>query len=180
MALVRDMPWSHTFWAGVIGLVTAAAGCASGMRRAGAARPRRRGTADPCVAGSVRLPADLGDCCGAARLAPQRLRPARAASDRHADAVGVVLEAWRDPVALYALIVAFSITQPTVSDTLNRALPVRSVGYALSAVGARVGSGRPRGPISAGTARPPRLAACPRNGGNGVSLGRCGRRMKEG
>src|SRR5262249_28339688 len=34
----------------------------------------------------------------------------------------VVLEAWRNPVALYALIVAFSVTQPTASDTLDRAL----------------------------------------------------------
>ena len=33
-----------------------------------------------------------------------------------------MLEAWRDPVVLYALIVAFSITQPTASDTPNRAL----------------------------------------------------------
>jgi len=33
-----------------------------------------------------------------------------------------ILEAWRDPVALYALIVAYSITQPTALDTLNRAL----------------------------------------------------------
>ncbi|MGB8382580.1 MAG: FUSC family protein [Dermatophilaceae bacterium] len=34
----------------------------------------------------------------------------------------VVLEAWPDPGALYALVVAFSITQPSASDTLNRAL----------------------------------------------------------
>jgi uncharacterized membrane protein YccC len=38
-----------------------------------------------------------------------------------------VLEAWRDPVALYALVVAFSVTQPTASDTLNRAL-ARTIG----------------------------------------------------
>lgn len=36
----------------------------------------------------------------------------------------VVLEARRVPVSLYAFIVAFSITQPTASDTLNRALAV--------------------------------------------------------
>jgi hypothetical protein len=33
-----------------------------------------------------------------------------------------VLEARRDPVALYALVASFSITQPTASDTFDRAL----------------------------------------------------------
>lgn len=52
MALVRDMPWSHTFWAGVIGLVTAAATTLAARAVCGGLAPRRRGTADPCVAGS--------------------------------------------------------------------------------------------------------------------------------
>jgi hypothetical protein len=43
----------------------------------------------------------------------------------------VLLEAWRDPVALYSLIVAYSVTQPTASDTLNRAV-ARTAGVVAS------------------------------------------------
>ena len=42
-----------------------------------------------------------------------------------------VVEWWRDPVALYALIVAFSVTQPVASDTVNRAL-ARTAGVIVS------------------------------------------------
>lgn len=44
-----------------------------------------------------------------------------------------ILESWRDPIALYALIVAFSVTQPIAADTVNRAL-ARTAGTIVSVV----------------------------------------------
>jgi hypothetical protein len=125
MALVRDVPLSHTFWAGVIGLAVAAATTLAARGVRVWMIRRGRGDAAPDI---PRLPGwfgsrlvsgiatALGDWRHNAyvRLALRRmvvLTPLIA-----------ILEAWRDPVALYALIVAFSITQPTASDTLNRAL----------------------------------------------------------
>jgi hypothetical protein len=125
MALVRDVPLSHTFWAGVIGLVAAAV--TTMAARALRGRRVRRGRAD----GSPETPPLPG------RLAPRLISGGAAALRdwRHSAYVRLalrrvvvltplvaVLEAWRNPVALYALIVAFSINQPTASDTLNRAL----------------------------------------------------------
>ncbi|WP_460625306.1 FUSC family protein [Intrasporangium mesophilum] len=125
MALVRDVPLAHTFWAGVIGLVTAAATTLA-LRAVRVWMVRRGRTAAapevPPLPGrfvsrvASGIVAALRDWRHNAyvRLALRRvvvLSPLVA-----------VLEAWRDPVALYALIVAFSITQPTAGDTLNRAL----------------------------------------------------------
>jgi len=125
MGLVRDVPLSHTLAAGVIGLVAAVlstvAACEvtklrirRGRVAAGPQVPRLPGTF------ASRLLSGIGTALRDwrhnlyARLALRRvvvLAPLVA-----------VLEARRDPVALYALVVAFSITQPTAADTLDRAL----------------------------------------------------------
>jgi uncharacterized membrane protein YccC len=130
MALVRDVPLSHTLWAGVIGLVSGALmSLAARIVRTWSDRRRREAASRDAAApeGPV-LPGTFGSRMVAAittalrdwrhnayaRLALRRLVVLTP--------LVAVLEAWRDPVALYALIVAFSITQPTASDTLNRAL----------------------------------------------------------
>jgi hypothetical protein len=140
MAMVRDVPLTHTFWAGVIGLATAV--LTTLLARAVRGRMVRRGRATvspelPRLPG--RFASRLISSIGVAlrdwrsnvyvRLALRRvvvLAPLVA-----------VLEARRDPVALYALIVAFSVTQPTASDTLNRAL-ARTAGT-LGAIAVTVG-----------------------------------------
>jgi hypothetical protein len=125
MALVRDVPLSHTFWAGVIGLVVAAATTLA-ARGAQAWMVRRgRGATAPEI---PPLPGWFGSRLAsgvAGALAEWRHNAyVRLALRRMVVLTPLIaiLEAWRDPVALYALIVAFSITQPTASDTLNRAL----------------------------------------------------------
>jgi hypothetical protein len=130
MALVRDVPLSHTLWAGVIGLVTGALMSLAARTVRTWLDRRRREAASPEAAapeGPV-LPGSFGSRMSAAittALRDWRHNPyARLALRRLVvlTPLVAVLEAWRDPVALYALIVAFSITQPTASDTLNRAL----------------------------------------------------------
>jgi Fusaric acid resistance protein-like len=125
MALVRDVALSHTFWAGIIGLAAAAVTTLATRVVRGWQLRRGRASAAPQIPRLPgRLTSRLVSGIGAAlrdwrhnvyvRLALRRvvvLTPLVA-----------VLEAWRDPVALYALIVAFSVTQPTASDTVNRAL----------------------------------------------------------
>ena len=117
MALVRDVPLGDALLAGAVGLVA---------RAVRGWLARRKGIAAPELPPPLegRFAVRMGGSIRAAfadwrhnlyvRLALRRvvvLAPLVA-----------VLEAWRDPVALYALIVAFSVTQPTASDTLNRAL----------------------------------------------------------
>jgi len=125
LALVRDVPLSHTLWAGVIGL-GAAVVSTFGARTVKKWRVRR-GRADaapevPPLPGRFATRLLSGMVTAArdwrhnvyARLALRRVVVL-------APLVGV-LEARRDPVALYALVASFSITQPTASDTLDRAL----------------------------------------------------------
>jgi hypothetical protein len=125
MALVRDVRLSHTLWAGVIGLVTAAATTLAARGVRGWMVRRGRGSAAPEI---PRLPGSfasrLTSGIGAALRDWRHNAYVRLALRRIVvlTPLVVVLEAWRDPVALYAFIVAFAITQPTASDTLNRAL----------------------------------------------------------
>jgi hypothetical protein len=122
---IRDVRLSHLLAAGVIGLVAAVLSTVAarevtklrirrGRVAAGPQVPRLPGTF------ASRLLSGIGTALRDwrhnlyARLALRRvvvLAPLVA-----------VLEARRDPVALYALVVAFSITQPTAADTLDRAL----------------------------------------------------------
>jgi len=125
MALVRDVPLSHILVAGLIGLATAAVTTLLSRAVRGWLVRRGRASAPPELPPLPgRFATRLGTSMAAAihdwrsnlyvRLALRRvvvLAPLVA-----------VLEWWRDPVALYALIVAFSVTQPTASDTLDRAL----------------------------------------------------------
>lgn len=125
MALVRDVPLGDALLAGAVGLVAGAVSAAA-ARAVRGWLARRKGIAAPELPPPLegRFAVRMGGSIRAAfadwrhnlyvRLALRRvvvLAPLVA-----------VLEAWRDPVALYALIVAFSVTQPTASDTLNRAL----------------------------------------------------------
>ena len=139
MALVRDVPLSHTFWAGVIGLATAAVTTFASRAIRGWQQRHGRAAAMP------EIPALPGRF--ASRLVSGISTALR--DWRHNEYVWLalrrvvvltplvaVLEAWRDPVALYALIVAFSITQPTALDTLNRAL-ARTAGT-LGAIGVTI------------------------------------------
>jgi hypothetical protein len=125
MALVRDVPLSHTLAAGLIGL--ASAGASTVGARAVKGWRVRHGRAEaapelPKLPGrfATRLLAGMSTALRDwrhnvyARLALRRvvvLAPLVA-----------LLEGKRDPVALYALIAAFSVTQPTASDTFDRAL----------------------------------------------------------
>jgi uncharacterized membrane protein YccC len=130
MALVRDVPLGDALLAGVLGLAAGAVS-ATAARAVRGWLARRRGVALPDLppplegrfvvrlAGSIRVALADWRHNLYVRLALRRvvvLAP-----------LVTVLESWRDPVALYALIVAFSVTQPTASDTLNRAL-ARTVG----------------------------------------------------
>jgi hypothetical protein len=126
MALVReDVPLAHTFWAGVIGLATAVVTtlAARAVRRWQVRRGRASALAKlPRLPGrfASRLTSGIGTA-----LRDWRSNPFVRLAVRRVVVLAplvAVLEAWRDPVSLYALIVAFSVTQPTVSDTLNRAL----------------------------------------------------------
>jgi hypothetical protein len=125
MTLVRDVPLSHTFWAGVIGLATAAVTTLASrtIRRWLVRRGRATALPDvPPLPGRVtsRLLSGIGSA-----LRDWRRNPYVRLALRRVIVLAplvAVLEWWRDPVALYALIVAFSVTQPTASDTLNRAL----------------------------------------------------------
>ena len=125
MALVRDVSLWHALWAGVIGLGTAAL-VTAGTRAVRGWLVRHRGAAPgpelPRLPGSfaTRLGASMSSAAHDwrshpfARLAVRRvlvLAPLVA-----------ILEAWRDPIALYSLIVAFSVTQPLAGDTLERVL----------------------------------------------------------
>lgn len=124
MDLVRDVPLSHTLAAGIIGLAAAVL-TTIGAREVKKLRARRHAAAGPQVPRlpgtfAARLLSGIGTALRDwrhnvyARLALRRvlvLAPLVA-----------VLQARRDPVALYGLVVAFSITQPTASDTLDRAL----------------------------------------------------------
>jgi hypothetical protein len=125
LSLVRDVPLSHTVMAGLIGLAAAAVST-FGARAVKTWRVRRgRDSASPAVPAlpgrfATRLLSGMRAALGDwrhnvyARLALRRvvvLAPLVA-----------FLEGQRDPVALYALVVAFSITQPTASATLDRAL----------------------------------------------------------
>lgn len=125
MALVRDVPLSHSFWAGVIGLATAAVTTFASRAVRGWQQRHGRAAAMP------EIPPLPG------RFASRLVSGIRTALRdwRHNEYVWLalrrvvvltplvaILEAWRDPVALYAFVVAFSITQPTALDTLNRAL----------------------------------------------------------
>jgi hypothetical protein len=130
MALVRDVPLTHTFWAGVIGLVSAAVTTLAARIVHGWLVRRGRASARPEVPplpGRVvsRLTSAVGTALRDWR-ANEFVRLALRRVVVLAPLVAVV-EAWRDPVALYALVVAFSVTQPTASDTLNRAL-ARTIG----------------------------------------------------
>ncbi|MCK1823628.1 FUSC family protein [Streptomyces sp. XM83C] len=140
LGLVRDVPLSHTLIAGGIGLVSAVVTTVAAravkqwqVRRGGGAAV---GPGIPPLPGWFvsRLLSGIG-----AALRDWRHNPyARLALRRVvvlAPLVGV-LEARRDPVALYALVVAFSITQPTTSDTLDRAL-ARTAGV-IGAIGVTV------------------------------------------
>jgi Fusaric acid resistance protein-like len=125
MALVRSVPLSDVVLAGLIGLATAALTTLASRTVRGWLVRRGRASAAPEVPSlpgraASRLMSGMGSALGDwrynayVRLALRRvivLAPLVA-----------VLEARRDPVALYALIVAFSVTQPTASDTVNRAL----------------------------------------------------------
>jgi hypothetical protein len=125
MALVRDVPLWHTFWAGVIGLATAVLVTAV-ARVARSWTVRHRGAA--AAPELPRLPGRFAVRLGSAMsTAAQDWRSnpfARLALRRVVvlTPLVAVLEAWRDPVALYSLIVAFSVTQPLAGDTLDRAL----------------------------------------------------------
>jgi hypothetical protein len=124
-ALVRDVELSDTVTAALIGLLTAAVTTLLARSVHGWLVRRGRASATPEVPVlpgrfAARLGASMREALRGwrtnayVRLALRRvvvLTP-----------LVVLLEAWRDPVALYALIVAFSVTQPTASDTLNRAL----------------------------------------------------------
>jgi hypothetical protein len=125
LGLVRDVALTHTLAAGAIGL--AAAVIATLAARAVTQWRIRRGRATaapeiPPLPGTfaTRLFSGMGAAVRDwrhnvyARLALRRVVVL-------APLVGV-LEARRDPVALYALVASFSITQPTANDTLDRAL----------------------------------------------------------
>jgi hypothetical protein len=115
MALVRDVPLSHTLAAGVIGLAAAVVSTigARAVKRRQVRRGRASATPEiPALPGrfATRLLTGIETALRDwrhnvnARLALRRvivLSPLVA-----------VLEAWRDPVALYALVASFSITQP--------------------------------------------------------------------
>lgn len=125
LGLVRDVPLTHTLIAGAIGLATAVVTTMSAravkkwqVRRGSAAAapdvPRMPGRFVP------RLLSGIG-----AALSDWRQNPYARLALRRVVVLAplvAVLEARRDPVALYALVVSFSITQPTASDTLDRAL----------------------------------------------------------
>jgi len=139
MGAVRDVVVAHALLAGAVGLVVGAA-LTAGLQ----VLMRRRAAAS---AAPPRLPGRwLGRTVRAVGRALKEWRTnpyVRLAVRRGvvlAPLVGV-LEAWRDPVALYALVVAFSVTQPVAGDTTTRAL-ARTLGavaaivvtYALAAV----------------------------------------------
>jgi uncharacterized membrane protein YccC len=125
MALVRDVPLSDTVLAGLIGLATAALTTLAARAVHGWLVRHGRASARPEVAppaGGVasRLAVAIG-----AALRDWRHNPYVRLAVRRIVVLAPlvsVLEWWRDPVALYALIVAFSVTQPSASDTFDRAL----------------------------------------------------------
>jgi hypothetical protein len=143
MALVRDVPLWHTFWAGVIGLATAVLVTAV-ARSARSWTGRHRGAAKapdlPRLPG--RFAARLGSAMSTAALDWRSNPFARLALRRVVVLTPLVafLEAWRDPVALYSLIVAFSVTQPLAGDTLDRALARTAgvIGAIVTALGTTV------------------------------------------
>lgn len=125
MALVRDVSLSHAFWAAVIGLATAA-GTTLAARAAGQLQRRRDRAAGTPAIGPLpgRFAARLVTGIGAALRGWRHNPYTRLALRRVVVLTPLVAapEAWRDAVALYALVVAFSIIQPTATDTLNMAL----------------------------------------------------------
>ncbi|MFC7495686.1 MULTISPECIES: FUSC family protein [unclassified Nocardioides] len=120
LGLVRDAPLSHTFVAGAVGLGTAAALIVG----VAALRARREEPGDAPDRLPGRFATRLGAAIATALRERQHNQWARLAVRRVVVLVPMVavLEAWRDPVALYALVVAFSVTQPVASDTVDRAL----------------------------------------------------------
>jgi hypothetical protein len=125
LSLVRDVPLSHTVVAGLIGLAAAAVST-FGARAVKTWRVRRgRDSASPAIpALPGRFATRLLSGMSAALRDWRHNVYARLALRRVVVLAPLVafLEGQRDPVALYALVVAFSITQPTASATLDRAL----------------------------------------------------------
>jgi Fusaric acid resistance protein-like len=125
MALVRDVPLSDSVLAGVIGLTTATVTTlAARVVRGRFVRREPASTAPKIPPLPGRTTSRLMSGIGSALRDWRRNVYVRLALRRVLVLAPLVavLEWWRDPVALYALIVAFSVTQPTVSDTVNRAL----------------------------------------------------------
>jgi uncharacterized membrane protein YccC len=125
MALVRDVLVSHTLAAGLIGLASAGASTLGARAVKGWRVRHGRAEAAPEL---PRLPGRFADRLlsgmGTALRDWRHNVYARLALRRVVVLAPLValLEVKRDPVALYALIAAFSVTQPTASDTLDRAL----------------------------------------------------------